>query len=87
MTVPHLIPAMEASTAPAAFAAVRANGVAVEYLLFPNEGHGFTKRENRIKASDAFVSFLDKQLKKVGRAAHGDDSTRPRLPRYPVISR
>ena len=27
MTVPHLIPAMEASTAPAAFAAVRAHGL------------------------------------------------------------
>jgi dipeptidyl aminopeptidase/acylaminoacyl peptidase len=45
-------------------AAVRSNGVPVEYLLFPDEGHGFTKRENRIKASDAFVAFLDKQLKK-----------------------
>ena len=45
-------------------AAVRANGVPVEYLLFPNEGHGFTKRDNRIKASDAFVAFLDKHLRK-----------------------
>jgi dipeptidyl aminopeptidase/acylaminoacyl peptidase len=45
-------------------AAVRGNGVPVEYVLFSDEGHGFTKRENRIKASDAYVSFLDKQLKK-----------------------
>jgi dipeptidyl aminopeptidase/acylaminoacyl peptidase len=45
-------------------AAVRGNGVPVEYVLFPDEGHGFTKRENRITASDAFVAFLDKQLKK-----------------------
>jgi dipeptidyl aminopeptidase/acylaminoacyl peptidase len=44
-------------------AAVRENGVAVEYLLFPDEGHGFTKRENRIKASNTFVTFLDKYLK------------------------
>ena len=44
-------------------AAVRENGVAVEYVLFPDEGHGFTKRENRIKASNAFVTFLDKYLK------------------------
>jgi dipeptidyl aminopeptidase/acylaminoacyl peptidase len=44
-------------------AAVRENGVAVEYLLFPDEGHGFTKRENRIKASNTFVAFLDKYLK------------------------
>lgn len=46
-------------------AAVRANEVPVEYLLFPDEGHGFTKRDNRIKASDAFVAFLDTHLKKV----------------------
>jgi dipeptidyl aminopeptidase/acylaminoacyl peptidase len=45
-------------------AAVRANGVPVEYVLFPDEGHGFTKRENRIKASDAYVAFLDTHLKK-----------------------
>ncbi len=43
-------------------AAVRANGVPVEYVLFPDEGHGFTKRENRISASEAFVSFLDEHL-------------------------
>jgi dipeptidyl aminopeptidase/acylaminoacyl peptidase len=45
-------------------AAVRANNVPVEYVLFPDEGHGFTKRENRIKASDAYVAFLDKYLKR-----------------------
>ena len=51
--------------------AVRDNGVPVEYVLFPDEGHGFSKRENRIKASDAFVSFLDKHLKQ-STAAGGD---------------
>ncbi|MEO5823833.1 MAG: S9 family peptidase [Vicinamibacteraceae bacterium] len=45
-------------------AAVRGSGVPVEYVLFADEGHGFTKRENRIRASDAFVSFLAAQLKK-----------------------
>ena len=45
-------------------AAVRGNGVPVEYVLFPDEGHGFSKRENRIKASDAYVSFLDAHLKR-----------------------
>jgi dipeptidyl aminopeptidase/acylaminoacyl peptidase len=44
-------------------AAVRKNGVAVEYVLFPDEGHGFTKRENKTKASNAYVAFLDKYLK------------------------
>ncbi len=43
--------------------AVRANGVPVEYLIFPDEGHGFTKRENRIAASEAYLSFLDQYLK------------------------
>ncbi|MFQ5564625.1 MAG: S9 family peptidase [Parvularculaceae bacterium] len=43
-------------------AAIEANGVAVEYILFPDEGHGFRKRENRITASQAFVDFLDKYL-------------------------
>ena len=44
-------------------AAVRANDVPVEYVLFPDEGHGFTKRENKIAASEAYVSFLDTHLK------------------------
>lgn len=43
--------------------AVRANGVPVEYVLFPDEGHGFRSRENRITASNAYVSFLDRYLK------------------------
>ncbi len=44
-------------------AAVEANGVPVEYVLFPDEGHGFRRRENRITASEAYVSFLDEYLK------------------------
>ncbi len=44
-------------------AAVRKNGVPVEYLLFPDEGHGFLRRENRISASEAYVKFLDTYLK------------------------
>lgn len=45
-------------------AAARANGVPVEYVLFPDEGHGFRGKKNRITASDAFVRFLDQYLKK-----------------------
>lgn len=44
-------------------AKVQANEVPVEYLVFPDEGHGFRKRSNRITASDAYVKFLDIYLK------------------------
>jgi dipeptidyl aminopeptidase/acylaminoacyl peptidase len=43
--------------------AVRGNEVPVEYVLFPDEGHGFTKRANKVRASEAYVSFLDMHLK------------------------
>ena len=44
-------------------AAVQANEVPVEYIVFDDEGHGFRKRENRIAASDAYVWFLNQHLK------------------------
>jgi dipeptidyl aminopeptidase/acylaminoacyl peptidase len=44
-------------------AAVESNGVPVEYVLFADEGHGFTKKVNRITASNAYVEFLNKYLK------------------------
>ena len=43
--------------------AVKANGVPVEYVVFDDEGHGFTKKANRITADEAYLSFLDKYLK------------------------
>jgi len=43
-------------------AAVRANGVPVEYILFPDEGHGFRVKENRIRASEAYLAFLAQYL-------------------------
>ena len=43
--------------------AVRKNGVPVEYLVFDDEGHGFRKKENRIKGYKAILEFLDKYLK------------------------
>lgn len=42
--------------------AMRNNDVPVEYLVFDDEGHGFAKRENKIAASEAYVSFLDRYL-------------------------
>ncbi len=44
-------------------AAARANDVPVEYVLFPDEGHGFRRKANRITASEAYLKFLDAHLK------------------------
>jgi dipeptidyl aminopeptidase/acylaminoacyl peptidase len=41
----------------------RANGVEVEYVLFDDEGHGFSKKENNITASKKVLAFLDKHFK------------------------
>jgi dipeptidyl aminopeptidase/acylaminoacyl peptidase len=49
--------------------AARQNGVDVEYVVFPDEGHGFRRRENRITASDSFLAFLDRHLKEAAPAA------------------
>jgi dipeptidyl aminopeptidase/acylaminoacyl peptidase len=43
--------------------AVRANGVPVEYIVFPDEGHGFVKRENEERGYRAIVEFLDRHLR------------------------
>ena len=43
----------------------RKNGVPVEYVIFPDEGHGFVKKENNIKASEEILKFLDKYLKQI----------------------
>jgi prolyl oligopeptidase len=42
--------------------AARANGAPVEYLVFDDEGHGFSKRENRIAAAETMLTFLKKHL-------------------------
>jgi dipeptidyl aminopeptidase/acylaminoacyl peptidase len=44
-------------------AAAKANGIPVEYVIFPDEGHGFQKKENNIKTSEAILKFLDIHLK------------------------
>jgi len=45
-------------------AAVRANNVPVEYVLFPDEGHGFLRRANRITAQEAYLEFLNTYVRK-----------------------
>ncbi len=44
-------------------AAVRANGTPVEYVIFPDEGHGFQRRENRITAQEAYLQFLNQYVR------------------------
>jgi dipeptidyl aminopeptidase/acylaminoacyl peptidase len=43
---------------------VKKNGVPVEYVTYPNEGHGFTKKEDQIKTSKVTLAFLEKYLNK-----------------------
>jgi dipeptidyl aminopeptidase/acylaminoacyl peptidase len=43
----------------------------VEYVVFDNEGHGFTKKANEIKGNKAILDFLDKFLKGDGASAAG----------------
>ena len=44
-------------------AGVKKNGVPVEYVVYPDEGHGFQKKENQITTSKKTLVFLDKYLK------------------------
>jgi dipeptidyl aminopeptidase/acylaminoacyl peptidase len=44
-------------------AAVQKNGVPVEYVVFPDEGHGFSKKKNSMEANQKILAFLDKYLK------------------------
>lgn len=50
-------------------AGARKNGTPVEYVLFPDEGHGFRKKENQIKAAKVTLDFLDKYLSGNGAAS------------------
>jgi dipeptidyl aminopeptidase/acylaminoacyl peptidase len=44
-------------------AAAKKNGVPVEYVVFPDEGHGFMKKPNEIRGYAAVITFLDRHLK------------------------
>jgi dipeptidyl aminopeptidase/acylaminoacyl peptidase len=44
-------------------ASIRKNNVPVEYVIFPDEGHGFVKKGNEIKGYGQILTFLDKYLK------------------------
>jgi dipeptidyl aminopeptidase/acylaminoacyl peptidase len=42
---------------------LKTRGVPVEYILFPDEGHGWRKIPNRVTSTTALVDFLAKYLK------------------------
>lgn len=42
---------------------VKKKGVPVEYVVFPDEGHGFIKKENEIKGYGQILQFLDRYVK------------------------
>ena len=44
-------------------AAVKANGVPVEYIVFDDEGHGFSKKANQEKGWQGVLEFLDTHLR------------------------
>jgi dipeptidyl aminopeptidase/acylaminoacyl peptidase len=44
--------------------ALKKRGSPVEYVVYPNEGHGFTHRENRLDAMTRVVTFFTKHLGK-----------------------
>ena len=44
-------------------AVVKKSGVPVEYIVFPDEGHGFSKKKNQIEGYSAMLKFLDAHLK------------------------
>jgi dipeptidyl aminopeptidase/acylaminoacyl peptidase len=44
-------------------ASLRARGVPVEYVLFPDEGHGFQKAPNRVRATVAVVRWFARHLR------------------------
>ena len=41
---------------------LRARNVPVKYDVFPDEGHGFTKRANELKALGSSAEFLEQYL-------------------------
>ena len=47
-------------------ASLKKRGVPVEYVLFPDEGHGFQKLPNRIRSTTAIVEWFSKWLKPAG---------------------
>jgi len=48
---------------------LKKRGIPVEYVLFPDEGHGFRKAPNRIRSAVSIVRWFEKYLKAEPRQA------------------
>ncbi len=55
-------------------AAMRKNGKAVTYVVFPDEGHGFARPENNKRFNAAVEAFLAKNIGGRAEPAHPDES-------------
>ena len=55
-------PRVSKSSSDLMVAALERNGTPVEYLVFEDEGHRLSKKENRLRAYESIRGFLDKHL-------------------------
>ncbi|MFN7973561.1 MAG: S9 family peptidase [Acidobacteriota bacterium] len=55
-------PRVKASESEQIVAALRSRGIEHEYMLFPDEGHGFEKASNRLRFYEAAEKFLARHL-------------------------
>lgn len=56
--------------------AVKKHNIPVEYVVFSDEGHSFTKKKNQIEANRRILGFLDKYLKDSEAEEAGQNATR-----------
>jgi hypothetical protein len=65
MTIPNILwkPHQATLAAKAPALVFVHGGVPVEYVIFADEGHGFTKKKNQIEGYRAVLKFLDTHLK------------------------
>src|SRR5262249_37155688 len=55
---------------------VKSHGGTAEYVVFPDEGHGFAKDENLVKSFDAVLEFLRRAMPPPGSTEAGKKSRR-----------
>ncbi|MEP6769279.1 MAG: S9 family peptidase [Acidobacteriota bacterium] len=56
---------------------LKKRGIPVEYVLFPDEGHGWRKTSNRIRSAVAVTRWFEKYLKKKGDVARSPAGNEP----------